>query len=225
MQMRRQIGLLLLACSFVAAKSQDGNLANSTYVRFGWALPSWKYYGWDDKTDWNESIRRTGAILEIGTIYMLNGVRFADDMGIGIHVDYLSFAYHRFQDTDTDYSNHFVFVGTKIGPSFSYSPVNKLVLDAYFKFNPVWATGSLVLFNQEGMEDRAYGGFLKLKYSVGFNVRYGIAMLGFDFNPGAVKLREYDVDEKEFTENYLGNTNAGDKTPVPGINLTLGLCF
>jgi hypothetical protein len=100
-----------------------------------------------------------------------------------------------------------------------------LVFDAYFKLNPIWAASSMAIYNDQNIDDRIYFGFLGIKYSVGFNIRYSKAMLGFEFNPGFVKFREYDTDEGKLTDHYIGNINAGDKTPVPGINLTLGVSF
>jgi len=223
--MKKLISALLLATICVALYTQEENLKKRNYFRIGLSLPTWRYFGWDDRSDWNDSYKRIGGMFEAGTFYMLNGLKLPDNMRLGINVDYMSVTYHRFDDTDTDFSNHFLFLGSKVGPSFSYNPVNQLVLDAYFKLNPVWASSCLILYNDDNLDDRVFAGFFGIKYSVGMNIRYSFVMLGFEYNPGAVRLKEYDTDEDKFTDNYLGNTNAGDRTPVPGFNITLGCSF
>ena len=224
--MKNAIAIILLAVTSFAVYSQDGNLKKKTYFRIGLSIPTWKYYGIDGKSDWEDNIKRTGGIFEVGSIYMLNGIKIAPGMRIGINLDYLSLDYHRFSVSGSDIRNNFVYVGSKIGPSFSYSPVNKLVFDTYFKFNPVWVAGNLVSFHDDNIEDELFLGFMGIKYSVGLNVRYSLLMLGFEFNPGFAKLRYYDTAENKLTDDYMGNDDDnGDKTPVPGFNITLGLSF
>lgn len=223
--MKKLATIILLAVMLIPVYSQEGDLKKQTYFRLGLSFPTWKYYGWDDKSDWDTDTKRIGGVFEVGSIYMLNKIKIADGMRLGINVDYLSANYHLFRQTDANYGFHYIYLGSKIGPSFSYSPVDRLVFDAYFKLNPVWVAGGMALFDEEGIDDRVYMGFLGLKYSIGLNIRYSLFMLGFEFNPGSVKFREYDDEEGKLTDNYLGNTNAGDRTPVPGVNFTLGLSF
>jgi hypothetical protein len=224
--MKKAIAIILLAATSFAVFSQDGNLKKQTYFRFGLSVPTWKYYGFDGKSDFSDDLKRTGGLFEVGHIYMLNKIKIANGMRIGINVDFLSLDYHRFSVKSTKYSSNFVYVGSKIGPSFSYSPVNKLVFDTYFKFNPVWVAGNVALYNDENMEDDLFLGFMGIKYSVGLNVRYSILMVGFEFNPGFAKLKYYDKTENKLTDTYMSNADDnGDKTPVPGFNITLGLSF
>jgi hypothetical protein len=186
-------------------------------------MPTWKYFGHDGKSDWSGGYKRMGGIFEFGSIFMLNSIKLAPGMRIGINVDYLSIDYHRFSSSSLDQKYHFGYLGSKIGPSFSYSPVNRLVIDTYFKFNPVWVAGSEWLLYDE---DNFFLGFMGIKYSVGLNVRYSILMVGFEYNPGYAKFRWYDKDNSELSDEYMGNGNDnGDKTPVPGMHFTLGLSF
>lgn len=209
--------------------AQDGKLKNQFYLRVGYSLPGWKYYGLDGKTDWSDAMyaspKRFGGAFELGSIFMLNSIPLMDGMRIGINVDYLSVAAHQFSFTGTDATTNFIFVGSKIGPSFSYSPVNRLVFDTYVKFNPAWA----VLNYQKYMgleDDEFFGGFMGIKYSVGMNVRFSVLMMGVEFNPGAAKLKHWNKDDNKFEDLYLGNVDDdGDKTPVPGLNFWLGLSF
>lgn len=223
--MKKLIAIIFLTVTLISVYSQEGDLKKQTYFRLGLSVPTWKYYGWDDKSDWDDDTKRIGGMFEAGTLFMLSSIKIADAVRLGINVDYLSAGYHLLRETDADYRLHFLYLGSKVGPSFSYSPVDRLVFDAYFKLNPIWVASSLTLYNDDEFNDHIYFGFMGIKYSIGFNIRYSKAMLGFEFNPGSVKFREYDNDEGKLTDNYFGNINAGDRTPVPGINLTLGITF
>jgi hypothetical protein len=229
--MKKVIMLIILTATSASVISQDGNLPNQFYFRFGPSLPTWHYFGRDSKEDWEAGVmgmsKRIGGVFELGSIFMLNSIKLLPGMRIGINVDYFSLSYHRFSYKEYDYSSNFVYFGSKVGPSFSYSPVDKLVFDSYFKFNPVWLASSLFTFEMlEYAEDELYMGFMGIKYSIGLNVRYSIAMLGFEFNPGSAKFQYYDQDAAELTDVYLGNVDEeSDKTPIPGFNFTLGLSF
>jgi len=189
-------------------------------------MPTWKYIGHDGKSDWSGDFKRIGGIFEFGSIFMLNSIKLAPGMRIGINLDYLSIDYHKFSSSSLDQKYQFGYLGSKIGPSFSYSPVSRLVIDTYFKFNPVWVAGSSFMFNNDLIEDTYFLGFMGIKYSVGLNVRYSILMVGFEYNPGYAKFRWWDKDNSELSDDYMGNGNDNsDKTPVPGMNFTLGLSF
>jgi hypothetical protein len=224
--MKKLLAIIMLVATTVAGFSQDGNLKKQTYFRVGLSVPTWKYLGLDGKSDWPDEMKRTGGLFEVGHIYMLNKIKIANGMRIGINVDFLSLDYHRFSVKSAKYSSNFVYVGSKIGPSFSYSPVKRLVFDTYFKFNPVWVAGDATMFHDESTDDQFYMGYMGIKYSVGLNVRYSILMLGFEFNPGFAKLRYYNTDENKLTDEYMSNdSDNGKKTNVPGFNITLGLSF
>ncbi len=219
------ISLLLLTIMF-AVFSQDGNLKKQTYFRIGLSSPSWKYFGSDGKSDWNDNMKRIGGLFEMGNIFMLNSLKIAPDMRLGINVDYLSVNYHKFSESESDYNMNFFYFGSKIGPSFSYSPVSKLVFDVYAKINPVWVAGSVWAYHDDLIDDDFFMGFMGIKWSVGLNVRYSLLMLGFEFNPGYAKFKYYDSEENEFTDEYLGNMNDNkDTTPVPAMNFTIGISF
>lgn len=224
--MKKSIIILLLLATFVAGYSQAGNLKKQTYIRLGMSLPGWKYIGHDGKSDWSGDFKRIGGIFETGSIFMLNSIKIAPNMRLGINVDYLSLNYHKFTSSSLNQTYHFFYFGSKIGPSFSYSPVSRLVFDAYFKFNPVWVAGNVSLFHSDLIDDSYYLGFLGLKYSAGLNIRYSILMVGIEINPGIANLRSWDTDQNKLSHNYMGNLKDNtDKTPIPGLNLTIGLSF
>ncbi len=224
--MKKALAVIAMLSLFCVAYNQDGNLKKQTYIRFGFSMPSWKYFGYDDKSYWpDDETKRTGLVFETGSIFMLNSIKLAPGMRLGINADFLSVAYNRFNSESPlgTYSDNFWYIGSKLGPSFSYSPVKRLVFDAYFKFNPVWVAAD---FAREYDDNEIYLGFLGIKYSVGLNVRYSILMLGMEFNPGFAKIRWFDQDEKELTHVYLSNVNDNSKkTPVPSMNFTIGLSF
>jgi hypothetical protein len=225
--MKKTFVVVLLLATYIAAFTQDGNLKKQTYFRFGFSFPTWKYFGYDGRDEWNDDTKRTGGVFEVGNIFMLNSIKLAPGMRLGINADYLSVDFHSFSlDSELDsYRENLLFIGSKIGPSFSYSPVKRLVFDAFVKFNPVWVAGDFYSLPSTEEND-FYLGFLGIKYSVGMNVRYSILMMGFEFNPGFVKLRWFDKDARELTEEYIGNMNDNsNKTPVPGMNFTIGLSF
>ncbi len=218
--------LCFLAISF-AGFAQGGDLKKQTYLRIGYSIPSWKYIGFEDKNDWPDT-RRVGGIIEAGNIFMLNSIKLSPGMRLGINIDYLSVSYNRFGDTETSGNSlNFLFVGSKVGPSFSYCPVQRLTFDAYFKFNPVWVAGNFSNSSNEFTDDQAWLGFMGMKYSAGINVRYSLLMLGFEINPGFAKLRRYNEEDKKLEkDDYYGNMEDNSKkTPVPSFNFTVGLSF
>ena len=221
--MKKLLALVLLVSTALAVYTQDGNLKKQTYLRIGYSLPTWKYFGLTDKSDWGDDFKRIGGVFEVGNIFMLNGIKLSPGMRLGINIDYLSVNYHRFSNEAVTFKENIVFVGSKIGPSFSYSPVDRLVFDAFFKFNPVWVAADIA---SQGDEKDFFMGFLGIKYGVGLNVRYSVLMLGFEINPGFVKMKLYDEEENSFTDEYRSNaTDNGKKTNAPGINFTVGLSF
>jgi hypothetical protein len=217
---------LLLIAVFIANftfSQEDGDLKNRFYFRGGLSIPTWKYGGEDGKDDFPDDTKRGGAVFELGSIFMLNSLKLVDGMRIGINVDYLSLSYHSMKSNDYDAARTALFFGSKIGPSFTYSPVDKLAFDTYIKFNPVWIAS--VVDDSYGDEDPdVYMGFFGTKLSAGFNIRYSILMIGFEYNPGSAKLKWIDEDAED--DDYLGNADDdGDKTPMPGYNITFGLSF
>lgn len=216
--------LIIITLSSLCLQAQSG-LEKQTYFRIGYSLPTWHYNGYSGKSDWiSAPEKRFGFILETGNIYMLNSINLGTGMKLGINVDWLSFNYHRF--TYNSGKEHLFFIGSKIGPSFSFCPVQRLTLDAYFKLNPVWVAANTQISDVDGFEDQFFLGFMGLKYSIGLNVRYSVLMLGFEFNPGFARLRYYDKDENKLTHDFMGNVNDNSqRTPVPAMNFTVGVSF
>lgn len=161
--MKKALMILTLMAIVFAGYAQDGNLKKQTYFRIGLSSPSWKYFGMDGKSDWSDDTKRIGGLFEVGNIFMINSLKIAPDMRLGINVDYLSVNYHKFSNSENDFKMNFFFFGSKIGPSFSYSPVSKLVFDVYAKINPVWVAGSVFAYNDELNDDEFFLGFMGVK--------------------------------------------------------------
>ena len=113
-------------------------------------------------------------------------------------------------------------VGSKIGPSFTISPVNKLAFDVFAKANIAWATGAVYFEDVVDNADDFYIAGATLGFCTGLNIRYGILMLGIEYENIKPKL-----ESDEYPGEYLGefNDNSSDKSPLPCINFSLGLSF
>lgn len=217
----KKILLVISVMIFSAGIYAQGDLDNTFYFRFGISKPTKSYGGVDDDAFWND-LKRNGLTFELGQIFMINQLQMADGLRLGVNVDYLALNYHAMKDEGNGLAA--VIVGSKIGPSLSYSPVDKLVFDGYIKLNPTWVS-ALFYVGESAASD--YGlGFVGIGYSMGINVRYSILMLGFEFNKSWNKLKHYDADGNA-TDDYFGNFSDPDKdrTPMPSYNFTIGLAF
>ncbi len=225
--MKKIFLLLVLVLSTMGVQAQKG-LEKQTYFRLGYSMPTWHYHGFSGKSDWlSAPDKRSGILLEVGNIYMLDAINIGSGMKLGINVDWISINYNRWTFSEAERREHLFFLGTKIGPSFSFCPVQRLTLDAYFKLNPVWISADTqISLDEDDIDDEFYLGFFGLKYSMGFNVRYSILMLGVEFNPGFARFRYYDKEQNKLTHDFMGNVNDNkERTPVPAINFTVGISF
>ncbi len=218
---------LFIVFFFIATSVySQGDLDKILYLRIGYSKPSQKYGGVDDANAWNV-VKRNGICGEVGHIFILNSLPLADNLRFGINVDWLSGYYHSLM-SDL-YKKRFFAIGSKVGPSLSYSPVDKLVFDTYIKINPVWASSLIASEEHVGAgEDYQFNfGFFGLGYSFGINVRYKILILGFDFNKSWSKLQHYNEDSNKLDGTYVGNASDlnKDRTPMPSYNFSIGLAF
>jgi len=221
----KKLGVLTVTLLFSAILFAQGDLDKTFYFRLGYSKPTKKYAGVDN-TDYWDGVKRNGIHAEIGQIFILNSIPLADGLRLGINADYASFYFHGFK---SDFGKQrFLTFGSKVGPSLSYSPVDKLVFDTYIKINPAWLSAAFSSVEDLTGEDyQFYLGYLGLGYSFGVNVRYSLLIVGFDFNTSWNKLEHYDENTNEFDGTYIGNASDIDKdrTPVPSFNFTIGLAF
>jgi len=220
----KKIVVLLFLMTISAGVFSQGDFDNTFYLRFGYSKPTAKYLGEDDKDFWDDAdFKRNGIHFELGQIFIFNSLAMADGLRLGLNADYLSLYYHRVNRENS--KRNIVLFGSKIGPSLSYSPVDKLVFDTYFKLNPVWI--STFIYTSTSTGDEFFLGVMGIGYSAGINVRYSILMVGFEFNKSWNKFQHYDSEASEFDGDYIGNRSDGNKdaSPTPSFNITIGLAF
>jgi len=204
------ISLAILAQGSSEPDQNSGDLDNQFYFRFGYSLPVGNYlmpFDTDTDPDWTD-ITRFGTSFELGSIFMLNSIPMPDGLRLGVNVDYLSTSYHRLTGVGSDQSLLVWKLAAKVGLSLSYSPVQELVFDTYFKAHvPVvalmWAED---YFDDLLIATRAIG------YATGINVRYSFLMIGVEYN--TVNMIFEDTD---------GNDT--DKLALPNINFIIGFSF
>lgn len=206
-----------------------GDLDNQFYFRGGLCRPTWHYGFGEGKSDFEDSKgdtpKRTGFAFELGNIFMLNSLPLADGLRLGINADYLSVYNAKF--VQDGYKSNTFFLGSKLGPSLTYSPVSNLELDVFAKIHPVWFalgtdTNSDYSFGEAMSDGNFSASAVKIKYSLGFNVRYAIAMIGFDFCPG--KMKTYSYEDGEKSEEPIQDED-GNNLRYNTFNLTVGLSF
>lgn len=202
--------------------SNFDDIKNRFYLRGGFATPAWKYYGYSEASELMQSLNvesKIGANFEIGSIYMLNKIKLGRGARFGINVDYISFKAHVFNLPGSE-NLYNLFIGSKVGPSFTYMPERGLSFDIFAKLNPVWV--GAVYYNHQDFEAGldSYLGYVQLMYSFGVNVKVAFIMVGFEYEIGSLKVKNNNGD-------YWGNASDPNsiKTPMPGFNLTIGLSF
>jgi hypothetical protein len=204
-------------------KSSQKTLDNEFYFRFGYSLPFWNQYG-AEKTNWEEGSKRLGFTSEVGTIFIFKNIPSSENMALGIDVDYISVYWHKFKtfDEGSDIDLWNFRIDTKIGPSLTFNPIDRLAFDLFVKADFCWFTATGIIYDNDMDEMEGYVDVFTVGISTGFNVRYSVLMVGFEFNTINPQL--------ENTENqgeYLGDVNnaSSKKSLLPSVNFTLGLSF
>ena len=218
------IFLIVCGVSFITYAQENRGLDNKFYIRFGYSKPATSYFG-GDKDSW-ENVNRTGAIFELGSIFMLNNLDLGDGLRLGINVDYVELTYHEFT-YDVVFDELILRIGqvsTKVGPSISYNPVSKLVLDAFIKAKIPWVGGGYIQAEDPDFDELSYIGAMGFGFSTGLNIRFGVLMIGFEYESSKMKLEDRD-DAGMYLGNYLDPNDDGDKTKMASFNFTLGVNF
>lgn len=221
---------LSLALPIFAKKKSKNEFDNQFYIRGGLTRPMWKYGFAEKKDDWQwegTTVKRKGGNFELGSIFMLNSIDFHDQCRIGINADYFGVSWATFQmeadgmDGKAKYTT--LFLSSKVGPSFTYSPVDKMFIDVYAKAQIVWFAPSASYNTDDGFDvDDADVAILKLKPSLGFNFRYSVGMIGFEMSPGRMKTRS--TETLEDGEDFIQDED-GKNPRYNTFSITLGLSF
>ena len=232
----KKILLFVTVLIFTAGIYAQGDLENKGYFRIGYSKPTKTYAGITDNDVWSEgNVKRHGLILETGKFFYFNGLNFPDGLKLGINADWVSFKWHLINVKEYDQKLNNMLFGSKVGPVFSYSPVDGMAIDAYTKFNIEWF-GLTVWKNEAIDESELFMGFFGPGYSFGLNFRYNALIVGFEFSRTWNKLKYLDEDEGLVEYNLndalyymigpgVGIDNDADYTSVPAFNITIGLAF
>ncbi len=213
--------LILFILAVITMPSFGQKLDNQFYFRLGYSNPSWKQFGME-KNDWGQNISKAGVVFDMGSIFMIERWT-AQNIALGINVDYLYINFADFSSNEGNYEDHLstLRLGSKIGPSFTYSPTEKIAFDVYVKADIAWATASVWYVDEISEADDYYKKYGAVGISTGFNFRYNILMLGIEINSISPKL-----ESDEYPGVYFGNNdNNSDKSPLPCVNFTIGVSF
>ena len=104
----------------------------------------------------------------------LKSITMSKGMSFGINVNYLSIYYHPFNIEDCFNTRNagFFRLDIKIGPSFSYSSVNKLVFDAFIKADFNWVIGAAFIEDQNIEITDQYACIFAVGLSTGTNIHH-----------------------------------------------------
>jgi len=217
--------LIVFALATISLSSFGKKFDNEFYFRFGYSTPSWNQFGLS-KEAWNSNVKKIGGTFELGNIFMINSVPSTENMALGINVDYLYVNSFLYNENDVNVGG--ARIGSKIGPSFTYSPVKKLAFDIYTKADFAWATVVVPYQGSIGDAEDHYMSNVDVGFSTGFNIRYGILMLGIEYNTINPKLSS-DKNDGIYLQNvintYITETNSNEKSKLSSINFTVGLSF
>lgn len=220
--------LILFTFSIFTISSFAQELDNEFYFRFGYSSPSWSQFDMD-KDDWGHHTSKIGANFEMGSIFMIQPWS-AKNLALGINVDYFYLNYGKFTDDEFGYEGNLASMraGSKVGPSFSYSPVRNMAFDVYVKADLAWASAVVIYEDEIGDADDFYMDPFAVGLSTGFNFRYSILMLGVEFNTISPKLESDDYDGvylQQLFDDEFTSGNGKEKSKMPCMNFTIGLSF
>lgn len=220
---------VLLAVSTIAINAISQNFDNEFYIRLGYSSPSWEYFD-VGKDNWGDNITRTGGIFELGTIFMIPSILKSENMSFGIDATYLYSNANNFEmkSAQEDFNIIAYKMGSKLGPSFTYMPSEKVAFDVYVKADIAWA--ALVVPYEESIDDADdfYLGFAPVGLSTGLNFRYGVLMLGVEFNTISPELESDDYEGvywQDFVNEDTESNSDSKKSKMPNLNFTIGLSF
>lgn len=221
--------LLLSVIAFMAISSFSQDFENKFYFRVGYSNPSWSYFDMDKDT-WGDGFSKYGANFELGSLFMIPSILNSDVVSLGINVDYLyaSANNFHFEDEYGPINIPSYRVGSKIGPSLTYVPMKNMALDFYVKADIAWASVVAPFFEKFDDGDDYYRDYLPVGFSTGINFRYGLLILGVEFNTISPKLESDDYPDtyfQEYIDFAMEKENSSDKSKMPNLNFTIGLNF
>lgn len=220
---------IFFAVTFLSLTAICQELDNPVYFRFGFSNPSWNYFD-QGKDFWADEVSKLGGNLELGTIFLIKPVIQAKNMAVGIDATFLYANFNNFHagDETGDVNLGIYRVGSKVGPSFTYSPIEKMAFDVYVKADIAWAAVIAPYEKKLDDGDDYFIDYLPVGISTGLNFRYGLLMLGVEFNTISPELESDDYKGMYFQEmmgDFNGEENVSKKSKMQNLNFTIGMCF
>ena len=223
----KKISILCIALflSLNALAQENKGLDNRFYFRLGYSNPNNSFMGYGE-SPYQDFLSKTGGVFELGSIFMLNNLDLGDGLRLGINVDYAEVTFHYFEYDDDFEQVLFgtIQVSSKVGPSLSFSPVNRLVFDGFIKLKVPWFAIGYFSADDPDIDEEVYTGAIAFGYSAGINIRYGILMIGFDYNNSSIKMNNTE-DSNDYLGNFFDLGDDSDKSKFSYYSITIGLNF
>jgi hypothetical protein len=167
---------------------------------------------------------KNGYSLEFGNTFFFNGRRpvhtSAGDIRFGLDWSFLDLTYATYEIEDPDglesMKSHFANVGMQIGPSVTFTPLDRLNVKLYGHYAPSFAAFTLYGFDEVTY---GYAGYL----TGGLNVSYSFVSLGVEVRGATTKLDKIDVESAGEEDWTFDPEKATVK--LPGMRFTLGFRF
>lgn len=234
---------MLLAAVLVSSAQGQASHSKKFYVKGGYTLKGKNLYGANDSKDskfydefW-KGYQTKGGNFDLGSLFYIDQLQFADQFKVGINVDYLTTVFLSTTDTkDLGYEEKLynLQLGSAIGPVLTYQLNEAIAFDVYFKVNPIWVAADIDVAIDKTETTSGYLGFEGMKYKIGASARLDFLVLSAEFNPGSVIMQDYDFSglyygsDGEYNDYEAGKLKEKDlskKTPLPAFNFSIGFCF
>lgn len=234
---------MLLAAVLVSSAQGQASHSKKFYVKGGYTLKGKNLYGMYDSqsADFPENYWKNnqtkGGNLDLGSLFYIDQLQFADQFKVGINVDYLTTVFLSTTNTKENPEKKKIYnlqLGSAIGPVLTYQLNEGVAFDVYFKVNPIWVAADIDVAIDKSETTSGYLGFEGMKYKIGASARLDFLVLSAEFNPGSVIMQDYDVSGDHYgsygqsVDFYAGKLEFEDltkKTPLPAFNFSIGFCF
>lgn len=178
----------------------QGDLDNTTYLTFNWVRPTG--FGMLNMKDAHhqdiKSARLSyngksfGGSLGVGGIYYINKIAITDGLRFGINAEYFELSanfltgdYMNF-DGDKFYDLN-VKMSPKVGIVCSYSPVDIMKMDIFFRWAPmvgVWYNNDENYYSNGDTYNEFAVQYSLSRFSIGFNYRISVFLVGVEYIMG-----------------------------------------
>lgn len=193
------------------AKKSDDLFANSGYMTFVRSSANGSFgQEASSTTDILSGVgnMNKGFGINFGKQYYINSIDVLDGLKFGVDWTYLSWTYLLAHNSESivDEASHFI--GVKVGPTASYNPIDKLIVNLKFTFQPTYllVSNSLNVPDGFGGTTKEYfiGTAFKVRTALGLYVRYKPFILGFESSWGNPKITydDYSTETKMATSRF-----------------------